>query len=55
MDLINVIELEELLLKIISIPSRINLLLNLGCNVSGYLSIQFEMTCFPNLWRIIDL
>ena len=29
---------KELLLRIISIPSMINFLLNLGCNVSGYLS-----------------
>ena len=27
----------------------INFLLNLGCNVSGYLSIQNEMACFPNV------
>ena len=27
--------------------------LNLGCNVSGYLSIQNEMTCFPNSWGIL--
>ena len=31
----------------------INLLLNLGCNVSGYLSIQNEMACFPNSWVIL--
>ena len=35
-------------LRIISIPCMINFLLNLGCNVSEYLSIQNEMACFPN-------
>ena len=39
---------KELLLRIISIPSMINFLLDLGCNVSVYLSIQNEMACFPN-------
>ena len=28
-------------------------LLNLGFNVSGYLSIQNEMACFPNSWGIL--
>ena len=50
--IVNVIEL-ELLLRIISMPSMINFLLNLGCNVSGYLSIQNEMACFPNSWGIL--
>ena len=36
------------LLMIISVPFMIIFLLNLGCNVSGYLSIQNEITCFPN-------
>ena len=41
---------KELLLRIISITCMINLLFNLGCNGSGYLSIQNEMACFHNLW-----
>ena len=28
----------------------IKFLLNLGCNVSGDLSMQNEMACFPNSW-----
>ena len=44
---------KELLLRISSIPSMISLLLNLGCNVSGYLSIQNEMAYFPNSWKIL--
>ena len=28
-------------------------LLNLGCNVSEYLSIQNVVACFPNSWRIL--
>ena len=44
---------EELLLRIIGIPSMINVLLNLGYNVSGYLSVQNEMACFPNSWGIL--
>ena len=32
----------------------INFLLNLGCNVSGYLFIQNEMACFPNSWGILQ-
>ena len=39
---------KELLLRIVSIPSMIIFLLNLGCNVSRYLSVQNEMACFPN-------
>ena len=27
-------------------------LLNLGCNVTGYLSIQIKMACLPNTWGI---
>ena len=42
-----------LLLRVISIPSIIYFLLNLGCNFSGYLSIQNEMAYFPNLWGIL--
>ena len=41
-DVIYVVELEEL--------SVIKFLLNLGCNVSWYFSIQIEMACFPNSW-----
>ena len=44
---------KELLLKIISIPSMIKFLLYLGCNISGCLSIQNEMVCFPNSWGIL--
>ena len=44
---------KELLLRIISIPSVIIFLLNLGCNVSGYLSIHNEMACFLNSWGIL--
>ena len=44
---------KELLLRIISIPFMMNFLLNLRCIVSGYLSIQNEMTCFPNSWGIL--
>ena len=36
-----------------SISSVINFLLNLGCNVSGYFSIQNEMSCLPNPWGIL--
>ena len=31
----------------------INFLLNLGCNVSGCLSIQNERACFPNSQGIL--
>ena len=31
----------------------LDFLLNLGCNVSGYLSIQNEMACFPNSLGIL--
>ena len=44
---------KELLLRIISIPSTIKFLLNLCCNVSGYLSIQNMMAYFPNSWGIL--
>ena len=44
---------KELLLRIISIPSMTNFLLNLGCSVSECLSIQNEMVCFPNSWGIL--
>ena len=44
---------KELLLRIISIPSMINFLLNLGFNVSRYLFMQNEMACFPNSWGIL--
>ena len=44
---------KELLLSIISIPSMIIFLLNIGCNVSGCLSIQNEMAYFPNSWGIL--
>ena len=44
---------KELVLRIISKPSMINFLLNLGCYVSGYLSVQNEMACFPNSWGIL--
>ena len=44
---------KELLLRIISIPSMVNFLLNLGCNMPGYLSTQNEMACFPNSWGIL--
>ena len=44
---------KELFLRIISITSMIVFLLNLRCNVSGYLSIQNEMACFPNSWGIL--
>ena len=40
--------LKELLLRISSISSVIIFLLNLGCYVSGYFSIQNEMVSFPN-------
>ena len=35
-------------MRIISIPSMINFWLNIGCSVSGGLSVQNEMACFPN-------
>ena len=44
---------KELLLRIISIPSMIKFLLNLGCNVSKCLSIQYEMACFANSWGML--
>ena len=44
---------KELLLRIISIPSMLFFSLNLGRKVSGYLSIQNEMACFPNSRRIL--
>ena len=44
---------KEFLLRISSLPSVINFLLNLGCNVSRYLSIENEMDCFPNSWGIL--
>ena len=55
MNVINVIDLEGFffLLRISFIPSMINLLLNIGCNVSGYLSTQYKMACFPNLLGIL--
>ena len=27
--------------------------INLGCNISRYFSIQNEMACFPNSWGIL--
>ena len=36
----------ELLLRIISIPSVIKFLLNLGCNVSGYFSSNMRWLVF---------
>ena len=44
---------KELLLRIISIPFLMKFWLNLGCYVSGCLSIQNEMACFPNSWGIL--
>ena len=31
----------------------IDFLLNLGCNMLGYLSFQNEMACFPSSWGIL--
>ena len=53
MDVVDVIELEDLLFGICSILSMKNFLLNLGCNVSRYLSIQNEMAYFLNSWGIL--
>ena len=45
---------KELLLKIIFIPSMLSFfLLNLVSTVSGYLSTQNEIACFPNSWGIL--
>ena len=44
---------KELLLRIISIPSNIKILLNLGRNLSWCLSIQNEIACFLNSWGIL--
>ena len=30
----------------------IDILLNLGCNVSGYFSMENEIACLPNSWEI---
>ena len=34
-------------------PSLIIFLLILVCNISGYLSIKYELACFPNSWGIL--
>ena len=44
---------KELLFRINSIPSVINFLLNLGCSILGYLSIQNEIAFIPNSWDIL--
>ena len=45
--------MKGVIIKWFFIPSMINVLLNLWCNVSGYLSIQNEMAYFPNSWGIL--
>ena len=44
---------KELLLRIIYISYMIHFLLNLGCNIYVYLSIQNEMDFYPNSWGIL--
>ena len=46
LDILNVIYLEGVIIKDYFYTLYDNFLLNLGCNVPGYLSIQHEMVCF---------